>query len=36
MMLAYIFVLLILGLLIYILGFTLYHVLLDKPGGKSR
>ncbi len=36
MTLAYIFFLIVLGLLVYVLGFTLYHVLLDKGEGRSR
>jgi hypothetical protein len=36
MTLAYIFVLWILGMLIYVLGYTVYQVFLGNPGGKSR
>ena len=36
MTLAYILVLWILGMFIYVLAYTVYHGLLANPGGKSR
>ncbi len=36
MMLAYLVVLWILGLFIYVVGFTLYHGLFDSRGGRSK
>jgi hypothetical protein len=36
MMLAYILFLFVLGLLIYVVGFTLYHLLFGSPGGGSK